>query len=181
LLVVGALALVSAVGAFAVGAVSAQTATPPAQTTPATPPRGPRGGGPGFGLFGGGSIATFDAEAKALNLTPSQLFDQLHSGKTLAQIAQAQGVDLQTVRNAANAVRLQALKAQIAQAVQAGRMSQDEAAWLQQGIDKGYLNGGLGFLLGGPGFGLGGGRGFFGPRGGAAPATPSTPAPGSSG
>ena len=96
-------------------------------------------------------------------------------------MAQAQGVDIQKVRDAAEAVRTQATKDQIAQAVKDGTMTQDHADWLLQGLDKGYLNGPFGFF-GGPG-GRHGGPGT-GPMGGnppAAPSTPATPAPGTTG
>ncbi len=70
-------------------------------------------------------MENFDAIAKALNLTPTQLFEQLHSGKTLDEIAEAQGVDLAKVQEAANATRVQAMKDAIAQAVKDGKMTQD--------------------------------------------------------
>ena len=88
--VVGALALVTALGVFAVGAVGAQTATPPGQGTPPAGMRGAPPGGPGPDFFGG-STAAFDAQAKALNLTPTQLFEQLHSGKTLTKSHRLRG------------------------------------------------------------------------------------------
>ena len=102
--VVGTLALVTALGVFAVGAVGAQTATPPGQGTPPAGMRGAPPGGPGPDFFGG-STAAFDAQAKALNLTPTQLFEQLHSGKTLDEIATAQGVDVAVVQEAVKTVR----------------------------------------------------------------------------
>ena len=174
--VAGALALVTALGVFAVGAVGAQTATPPGQGTPPVGVQGVPPGGPGPDFFGG-STAAFDAQAKALNLTPTQLFEQLHSGKTLSEIAQAQGVDLATVQEAAKTVQVQATKDRIAQAVKDGNMTQDKADWLLVGLDKGYMDGGPGF---GP---FGGGRMMGGmgpgPRGGGpgalgAPAAPAT-------
>jgi hypothetical protein len=167
--VVGALALVTALGVFAVGAVGAQTATPPGQGTPPTGMRGAPPGGPGSDFFGG-STAAFDAQAKALNLTPTQLFEQLHSGKTLTEIAGVQGVDLTKVQDAAKAVQAQATKDRIAQAVKDGSMAQDQADWLLVGLEKGYMDGGPGI---GP---IGGGRMMGGmgpgPRGGGAPGAP---------
>ena len=75
--------------------------------------------------------------AKALNLTPTQLFEALHSGKTLDEIAKTQGVDLAKVQEAANAARIQAMKDKIAQAVKDGKMTQEQADWLLQGLEKG--------------------------------------------
>jgi hypothetical protein len=175
--VAGALALVVALGAFAVGAVGAQTGAParsgtaPAGSAPAGVPAVlPGGGGPDFL---GGSIAAFDAQAKALNLTPVQLFEQLHSGKALSEIAQAQGVDLATVQEAVKGVQLQSTKDLIAQAVKDGSMGQAQADWFLEGLAKGYMDGGPGF---GP---MGGGRmmGGMGPGPRGAPGAPPSEAP----
>jgi hypothetical protein len=38
-------------------------------------------------MGGQGGWAVFDAAAKALGLTPEQLFTELHSGKTLSDVA----------------------------------------------------------------------------------------------
>lgn len=162
-LVISVLALVTILGVVTVGAAFAQTDTPPAQATPdaqnqSRPFKFGRGFGLGFGLRGGG-MANFDAIAEALNLTPTQLFDELHSGKTLSEIAEAQGVDLSALQAAANASRIEALKDRIAGAVANGTITQEQADWLLQGLDKGYFLGGKGF---GPGFGgRGHGRGMM--------------------
>ena len=167
--VVGTLALVTALGVFAAGSVGAQTATPPGQGAPPTGMQGPPPGGSGPDFFGG-STAAFDAQATALNLTPTQLFEQLHSGKTLTEIAGAQGVDLTKVQDAAKAVQVQTTKDRISQAVKDGSMTQDQANWLLVGLDKGYMDDGPGF---GP---IGGGHMMGGmgpgPRGGGAPGAP---------
>jgi hypothetical protein len=142
-IVVGALALVAASGiggVLAASKVYAQPATPQAQATP-----GSRQGDLGFAFGGGNSWKDFDAEAEALNLTPTQLFEQLHSGKSLSDIASAQGIELQKVQDAVAAVHTQAMKDNISQAVKDGKMTQDQADWLLQGIEKGYTTGGLDF------------------------------------
>ena len=165
---VGAAALIAVTGAVAAGTAFAQGETPGA--TPSVT-EGKMKMGRGFG-FWGGSSTQFDAVAKALNLTPTQLFEQLHSGKTLEEIAEAQGVALQTVMDAMNAERIQAMKDQIAQAVADGKITQAQADWMLEGIEKGYMpmeRGGFG-KFGGPGRGHG--------RGGwQAPSAPSTPTP----
>jgi hypothetical protein len=172
--VVGVVALITVVGLVAGGIALAQTETPPSQGTPTSPLKVPWGMGM-FGRFGGGSWANFDAVAAALNLTPTQLFEQLHSGKTLAEIASAQGVDLTKVQKAANAERVQAMKDAIAQAVKDGKLTQAQADWLLQGLDQGYLGKGRGF---GFGFGRGMGRGMRGFGGGLVPKqAPSAPTP----
>ena len=124
--------------------------------------------GRGFG-FWGGSWAVFDAAAEALGLTPEQLFAELRTGKSLADIAEAHDVDLEAVQEAMNAARAEGMKKAIEQAVEDGRMSQAQADWLLKGLD-------LGFLPRGRGFGRGM-RGHFGRF--APPSAPST-APSSS-
>ncbi len=171
LAVAGAVALVVLVGVIAAGTVYAQAATP---IPSANQPFGGRGMSRGFW---GGPDSNFDAIAKALNLTSTQLFEQLHSGKTLDEIAKAQNVDLAKLQEAANAARVQAMKDSIAQAVKDGKMTQEQANWLLQGLEKGYMPGGRGgFEFGGP-RGHGGMRGFGGK---GLQKAPSTPAPGTS-
>ena len=180
--VVGVVALIAMIGVIAAGAAFAQTdtSTPAPNAAPAQP-FGGYGMGRGFGLGGPGSWDNFDATAKALNLTPTQLFEALHSGKTLDEIAKTQGVDLAKVQEAANAARVQAMKDKIAQAVKDGKMTQEQANWLLQGLENGYMGKGRGGEFGfgrGP-MGRGGMRGHGHGNEGGAPA-PTTPAPGSS-
>jgi hypothetical protein len=148
--VVVGLALVLVLGTVVLA--QGTTATP---TPQATPGKMFRGGLFGGHLFGGG-WGNYDAIAKALNLTPTQLFEQLHSGKTLDEIATAQGVDLQKLQDAAKAAQLEAMKQKIADMVKAGTITQEQADWMLKGLENGWGFGGRG------GFGHGG-RGFFGP------------------
>ena len=176
IVVVGVVALITVLGLVVGGMAFAQTETPPDQTTPATPGQLPWGKGLGFGCMGGGSWNNFDAMAKALNLEPTRLFEKLHNGQTLADIAKEQGVDLTKVQEAANAERVKAMKDAIAQAVKDGKITQDQADWLVKGLDQGYLGKGRGF---GFGFGGRGGHGMMrgfgrGLEPNQAPTTPST-------
>lgn len=174
MLVFGIGLLLGLLGLMAAVPVLAQTNTPPTTPTPGAPKGwGPgRGWGLGLGWGPGRSWAEFDAAAEALGLTPEELFSQLHSGKTLAEIAEAQGVDLEKVWEAVQAARVQAMKEAIQQAVKDGRMSQEQANWLLEGLEKGYFPMGRGF---GRGFGRGWGRGPWGCPGWNS--TPATPAP----
>lgn len=158
------MALVAALGIGTVGTVLAQTTTPPTEVAPdaATPDSTSRARPDGFGLgrglgIRGGDSATYDLLAEKLGLTPTELFEQLHDGKTLAEIAEAQGVDLQAIQDEIQdelkATRVQAMKDKIAQAVTDGDMTQEEADWWLLGIEKGWVDGGRG------------GLGSFGPRG----------------
>jgi len=130
------------------------------ESTPTPAPKAPWcGWGRGFGFWGGGSWSNFDAAAEALGLTPEQLFAELHAGKTLAEIAEAKGVDLQKVCDAMKAAQVEAMKAAIQQAVKDGKLTQEQADWLLKGLELGFMPMGRGF---GRGFGFHGwGRGFF--------------------
>lgn len=63
--------------------------------------------------------AEWQAAAKALNLTPAQLQTDTRGGKSVASIAQSQGVALQTVENA----MIAAAKAQLDQDVSSGKIT----------------------------------------------------------
>lgn len=188
--VLGVVVLVAVLGLTVAGTALAQDSTPEGttpedQVTPAAPRL--RLWGRGFG-FGGGETAAFDKVAEALNLTPTQLFEQLHSGKTIEEIATAQGIDLEEIQAALTAQRTQSMKDAIEQAVTDGKITREQADWLLEGLDKGYMNKGFEFGRGGfgmPGMrghdrmrGFGGMRGFD--KGDTVPSTPDAPAPGTS-
>jgi hypothetical protein len=110
-----------------------------------------------FGWFGGGSQWTmFDTAADTLGLTPEELFDQIrlqtaraagtemHEGKSLEEIAEEQGVDIEEIQDAINAARGEAMQEAIEQAVEDGTMSQEQADWLIEGLEQGFLPGGRG-------------------------------------
>jgi uncharacterized membrane protein len=144
---------------------------------PTTTPETPLGfHGRGFGLWGG-SWTMFDTAAEALGLTPEEFFAELHDGKTLAEIAEEQGVELEDVYDAMNADRVGAMREVIAQAVEDGSITQDQADWLLEGIERGFFPMGRGF---GFGRGIRGGRrgmtssfGEFAPQ--RAPSTSTVP------
>lgn len=86
----------------------------------AGPPDGGRGhGGPG-GRMGGRGL---DAAAEALGMTAEELRTELSDGQTIAQVAEARGVDVQTVIDA----MLAELKAHLDEEVAAGEHTQEEA------------------------------------------------------
>ncbi len=164
----GIAALVLAVSLVAVVGVSLAQGPAP---TPVPGKPGMMGGWGWFGMGMGGQNrwAAFDATAKALGMTPDQLFSELHSGKTLADIEKEKNVDPQTVNNAVAAVRNDAIKQAIEQAVTAGRITRAQADWLEQGLSQGWLGRGFG------GFGHGFGPGRMNPNKTPAPgATPGT-------
>ncbi|MBC7236671.1 MAG: hypothetical protein H5T69_12600 [Chloroflexi bacterium] len=120
-------------------------------------------GGRGLG-FGPDRANGLDAAAKALGMTTEQLELQLWGGRTLAELAEKAGVDLQDVRNAVEAARQEAMRQAIEQAVENGRLTREQADWMLQGIEQGYVPGGRGIPGGCGGFrgpGRGGGWGSF--------------------
>ncbi|MBC7263360.1 MAG: hypothetical protein H5T64_03265 [Chloroflexi bacterium] len=161
-IVAGALAVVMLAGTLVAGTALAQGATP----TPKTPYGWRCGFGFGRGIFG---QAGLEAAAKALGMTADELSTQLWGGRTLAELADKAGVDLQTIRDAVEAANQAAFKDAIQQAVEDGYLTQEQADWLLKGLELGFMPMGRGF---GRGFGFGGrGIGFF--RGFAPLTTPS--------
>jgi hypothetical protein len=79
---------------------------------PAGGPGGPGGRGPGL-----------DAAAKALGIDASELRTDLQSGKTIADVAKAKGVDVQTVIDAL----VKEMQSHLADAVSSGRLTQAQA------------------------------------------------------
>jgi hypothetical protein len=119
--------------------------------------------------------AGLEAAAKALGMSADDLSDQLWGGKTLADLAEEANVPLSDVRaaveEATTTARQSAIKDFVAKQVEDGRMSQEEADWINQGIDNGWFSqirrfvGGFdrlghGGLQMGRDFGMGPGRGF---------------------
>lgn len=83
--------------------------------------------GPGIGLRAG-----LKAAADYLGLTPAKLLQQLQSGKSLADVAKAQGKDVKGLENAIVA----AVKARLDQAVKNGRISAAQRDQLLQGLQQ---------------------------------------------
>jgi len=94
---------------------------------------------PGKGGRGGlGSTAELEAAASVLGMTSDELKTQLQAGAILADLADEAGVDLQSLRDAVEAARLEERKTNIAQAVTDGEMTQSEADWRLKGLEAGY-------------------------------------------
>jgi hypothetical protein len=95
----------------------------------ANPNGGPRGGfAPGQAI---------KAAAQALKMQPSDLMSQLRQGKSLSDIAKAQNVDLATVTSAITG----AVKPQLDQAVQNGRLTQQQETDILNRINSGQFPG----------------------------------------
>lgn len=110
----------------------------------------------GCGGFGGEYGGMLDILAEVLGMTPEEIFAELEAGKTIAEIAADQGVELAELVDALIAPRAEAL----AQAVEDGRLTQEQADWLLE-----HMREGLEWRLSNNVFGFGG-FGGFGMRGG---------------
>jgi hypothetical protein len=112
-----------------------------------------QGGGPKEGL------------AELLGLEPEELRELLHSGKTIEELADEAGVDLEEFRAEMAAKHEEEMREKIEEALAAGDISQEQADWLLEGLDKGYIPGP--FFKGGGRKGMGSGcdrEGFPGSR-----------------
>ena len=147
----GLLAALLVVGAIGATAAYAQGPKPPM----AGEGRGPQGEHPPLGGAG------LEVAAKTLGMTTDELTAAFKDGKTLQDLADEAGIDIQTVFDAIKAAHEADMREHIAQAVKDGKMTQDKADWLLEGLDKGFLDGPGGF---GPGFG-----GSRGPKDGNSP------------
>ena len=115
-------------------------------------------GGPGGGRGRGLGQPELEAAAKVLGMTTDELSTALQSGKTLEQLAQAANVDVQAVKDAIQAAHVTEMRSRIQQAVDDGTITQENADWLLEGLDKGFIGVPGGFGFGGPhgpGFGPG--------------------------
>ena len=108
------------------------------------------GGGHGHGGERGLGQPELEAAAKVLGMTSTELSTALTSGKTLEDLATTAKVDIQDVKDAINAVHADEMRAQIEAGVADGTISQEKADWLNEGLDKGFLDGPGGFGFGGP-------------------------------
>jgi len=173
MILAGAALAVVLMGAAVVVPAFAQEETPPAQA-----PFGCQG--KGFGL-GGGSWTMFDTVAEALGLTPEEFFAELRAGKTLEEIAEEQGVEIEAVQDAIKAARVEAMREGIEQAVENGRISQEQADWLLEGLEQGFFPMGRSFSFGhGMKGGFGHGMKMKGHFGSFAPRSAPSVAPSSS-
>jgi polyhydroxyalkanoate synthesis regulator phasin len=96
-----------------------------------------------MGDWKGGSLSNWQWLADQFGMTIDELAAELEAGKTIAELAEEKGVDLQ-------AAQIEAMKERIQQAVEDGKITQEQADWLIQGLEQGFMPG-----PGCPGFGFG--------------------------
>jgi hypothetical protein len=135
------LAVVAVVALLAMATLLTATALAQEETlTPEQAVPAPRmWGGHGRGMM---SETALEAAAEVLGMTADELSTQLWGGKTLADLAEEKGVDLEDVRDAVSAAQEAALRDRIEQAVEDGNLTREHADWLLEGLDKGFLGGG---------------------------------------
>lgn len=139
---IGALVIaLLAVGVYGTTTVFANGNNPPH-------PFGQRGpGGPHGRVMNEASLA---AVAGVLNMSTDDLSTALKDGKTIQELADTAGVDMQEIHAALSAVRAESMREHIAQSLGDGTITQEHADWLLEGLDKGFLNGpGFWFGFGG--------------------------------
>jgi len=135
-------------------------------------PDGPGGPGKGFGFFGGGAATgQFDAAAKALDITTQELMTDIRNGQSIADVAKAKNVDVNTVIND----MVTAAQQQITDAKNAGKLSDAQATKIETNL-KDRITELVNRKLGDHGFGFGGrGHGPGGPGDGGSPNPTSSP------
>ncbi len=141
------------VALLVVGVIGATNAF--AQSSPALPFHG-RGPGDGQGGRGLGQVE-LEAAAKVLGMTADELSAALKTGTTLQAVADEAGVAIEDVQAAIQAAHAVEMRHRIAQAVEDGTLTQENADWLLEGLDKGFIGVPGAFGLGGP---RGGGHGL---------------------
>lgn len=81
-----------------------------------------------------------DSLAELLGLTTDELRDQIQHGKTIQELADEAGVDLEAYREKTQLIRQENMQNRIEEALANGDISQDQADWLMEGFEKGYLD-----------------------------------------
>jgi hypothetical protein len=95
--------------------------------------------------------------AELLGITQEELHDLIQEGKTIEELADEAGVDLNAYKAEMMKDWEETIRTKINEALAEGTISEDQADWLLEGLDKGYLNG--------PFFKFGGhGKGEFGDK-----------------
>ena len=102
--------------------------------------------------------------AELLGLTSEELQDQIRDGRTIQELADEAGVDLEAYRENMQQFRQENMQTRIEEALANGDISQDQADWLLEGLEKGYLDGPLFDLAGRAAGDFGGRLGFDGER-----------------
>lgn len=139
--------LVILIGAIVSGASSALAQTG-GNTTPTPIPQGMSGYGwnmHGMMLGNGQNNALWTAAADALDIDLNTLATQIQSGSTLAQIAEAYGVDIQTVYDAALTVMTDHMNAMVAAGYMTQAQVDTQVTWMRDHMTEMPMFTGFGF------------------------------------
>lgn len=144
LMIAGITVAVAAIAFAAVGSAVAADDDPPAR------PFGGFGSGgsvPGScGMWGGGgNWDVFDAIAAEFGMSPTELFEALHSGSTIEELAEVEGVDLEVLQTTLADLHQERARERIQEAVENGDITQGQAEWMLEGMENGYGPMGRGF------------------------------------
>jgi polyhydroxyalkanoate synthesis regulator phasin len=98
---------------------------------------GPRGMGKGFvgprgGFMGRGGDSIVGLMAEELGLSVQELFAELQDGKTLGELASEKGLDVEAI----TAKHLAQLEENLSQAVEDGKITQNQADWMLQQAEE---------------------------------------------
>ncbi len=150
LVIAGITVAVAALAFVAVGSAVAADDGPPQRPFGGFGPGGSRPGGCGM-WGGGGNWEVFDTIADEFGMTPTELFEALHDGGTIEELAEAEGVDLEDLHETLADLHQERARERIQEAVESGDISQDQADWMLEGMENGYGPMGRGFGHGGRG------------------------------
>lgn len=79
--------------------------------------------------------------AELLGMTQEELRAELQNGKTIQELADEAGIDLDAFHEEMAQNRQVNLESRIEEALANGNISQEQADWLMEGLEKGFLNG----------------------------------------
>lgn len=91
----------------------------------------------GFGRAG--QLGLFEKAADVLGLTPEGLRSEMQAGKTIEEVAEGQGVEVEDLREALNQARDEAMHEAIERAVEEDEMTREQADWLLEGMEQGFV------------------------------------------
>ena len=83
----------------------------------------------------------YELLADMLGLTPEELQEQFMDGRTLEDLAENAGIDLEELKDTLQSAREEIFKTRIQQAIDNGDLSEDHANWLSDGFKNGFLGG----------------------------------------
>jgi hypothetical protein len=83
--------------------------------------------------------------AEYLGMTEDELKEEFQAGKTLEDLAEEAGVDIDDLKASLQIAWENNFKERIQEAIENGDLSKEHADWLTEGLEKGFLGGGRGF------------------------------------